>query len=165
METFPDSSMKSLVDALDRVRRIAHTNDIMQICERIVALHGDTRSALRYFLYERNNTYGLPFFLANRLREDQELEFIAAYRKDLGVGLPVGTKKGWPIIERPLPVAEMERVLHLHFKLGSSAANAQGPGDCLTAKDLAFLETSKFQAMILDDSPMSQNRSGEPSDP
>jgi hypothetical protein len=59
----------------------------------------------------------------------------------------------------------MERVLHLHLKLGSSAANAQGPGDRLTEKDLALLETSKFQAMILDDSPASQDPGGEPSDP
>ena len=64
--TFPESSMASLVASLDEIRRIAHTNDIVKICERIVAWHGDARAALRHFLADDTIYYGMSYFLANR---------------------------------------------------------------------------------------------------
>jgi hypothetical protein len=84
LENFPASSMPKLVDALDALRRIARTNDIVRISERIVALHGDACAALRHLLENPDLAYALPLFVANRLREDQELEFIAAYRRSDG---------------------------------------------------------------------------------
>jgi len=152
IETFPESSMAGLVASLDELRRIAHTNDIVKICERIVALHGDASAALRHFLDDDTIYYGMYYFLANRLREDQELEFISAYRKDLGIGLPVGASEGWPKVRRPLPLPDMEGILHGHVKHGMR----KGPVGwkfpmVLTEKDVELINSPRFQAVIADE--------------
>jgi hypothetical protein len=88
IENFPPSSMRDPVSALEGTRQVARTSEMVEIFQRIVALHGDASAAMRHVLDNEDQVYGLPFFLANRLREDQELEFTLAYRKDLGIGLP-----------------------------------------------------------------------------
>jgi hypothetical protein len=151
LESFPPSGMPRLVDTLDALRRIAHTSDIVKIAERMVALHGDTRAALRHLSENPDTKYGLPLFLANRMREDQELEFIAAYRRDLGVGPLVGSSKDWPVIKRQFPLVMMERAFRAHVRHEPRVEAEQGaPIGPFTAKDAAFLASPRIKAMLLD---------------
>jgi hypothetical protein len=151
LESFPPSSMPKLVDALDALRRIAHTQEIVSISERMIALHGDTRAALRHLIENPHSDYALPLFVTNRMREDQELEFVAAYRKDLGVGTPRGSRPDWPVIKRPFALADMEMMFRRHVRHGPRAEPKHltpvGPMD---AKDAALLETPKIKAMLSD---------------
>jgi FAD/FMN-containing dehydrogenase len=153
LESFPPSSMPKLVDALDALRRIAHIEEIVSISERMMALHGDTGAALRHLIQNPHADYALPLFVANRMREDQELEFVAAYRKDLGVGPPRGSRSDWPMIKRPFALGDMETMFRRHVRHGPRV-NPQhltpvGPMD---AKDAALLETPKIKAMLSDSS-------------
>lgn len=149
IETFPESSMAGLVASLDELRRLAHTNDIVRICERIVALHGDASAALRHFLDDETIYYGMYYFLANRLREDQELEFISAYRKDLGIGLPVGASEGWPTVRRPWPLPDMEGILHGHMKFAMHKDPVERNRPMvLTKKDVELINSPRFHAVI-----------------
>lgn len=50
IEKFPPSSMGDLVAGLEEIRRVARTSEIVEICGRIVAMHGATSSAMRHFL-------------------------------------------------------------------------------------------------------------------
>jgi hypothetical protein len=154
IENFPASSMRDLVAALEEIRRVARTSEMVEICQRIVELHGAASAATRHFLDKDDLTYGLPFFLANRLREDQELEFTLAYRNDLGIGLPERASKDWLIVSRPWPSVEAEKILHTHVKFGKpkEAVGRQFPKP-LTEKDMALVDSPKFQAMIAPQSP------------
>lgn len=151
LESFPPSAMPQLVDALDVVRRIAHTQEIVSISERMIALHGDTRAALRHLIENPRSDYALPLFVANRMREDQELEFIAAYRKDLGVGPPRGSRPDWPVLKRPFALSDMEMMFRRHVRHGPRVEprhlSRVGPMD---AKDAALLETPKIKAKLSD---------------
>jgi hypothetical protein len=151
LESFPPSSMPKLVDALDVLRRIAHTQEIVSISERMIALHGDARAALRHLIENPRSDYALPLFVANRMREDQELEFVAAYRKDLGVGPPRGSRPDWPVIKRPFALGDMEMMFRRHVRHGPRAEPKHltrvGPMD---AKDAALLETPKIKTMLSD---------------
>jgi len=151
LEDFPDSSMSALADALDEIRRLARTEEIVRVCSRIVALHGDTAAALRYFANEPTDQYGLPYFLANRLREDQELEFIAAYRKDLGIGYPAGASEDWPKAKRPYPLAGMEQTLHAHLHLESPTREGQAVSKAITEKDANLLSSPRMRVLLADD--------------
>jgi hypothetical protein len=153
IENFPPSSMKDLVEALENIRRISRTNKMVEICQRIVELHGVASAAIRHFLNEEDLTYGLPFFLANRLREDQEHEFTLAYRNDLGIGLPDGSSKDWLTVHRSWPSVEAEKLLSTYVEFGvpktdsSKAVGNQSPKP-LTQKDIILIGSPRFQAMI-----------------
>lgn len=154
IENFPPSSMGDLVAALEEIRRVARTSEIVEICERIVAMHGAISSAMRHFLQNDNIAYGLPFFLANRLTEDQELEFTLAYRDDLGIGLPERANKEWLTVSRPWPSVHAERIFHAHVKHGISKEHGeQQYPKPLTERDIALIESPKFQAMIVTERP------------
>jgi hypothetical protein len=154
LETFPPSSMPKLVDALDTLRRIALTSGVVMICERMVALHGDARAALRQLYENPGHRYGLPWFLASRLREDQEREFVLAYRQDLGLGPPIGSPPDWPVAERPFKPAEAEVILHHHLRhsQGVEAINGVPVGE-LSDKDAKVLDNPRIKAMLADDTP------------
>jgi hypothetical protein len=94
----------------------SHTQEIVSISERLIALHGDTRAALRHLIENPHSDYALPLFVANRMRQDQELEFVAAYRKDLGVGPPRSSRPDWPVIRRPLALGDMEMMCRRHVR-------------------------------------------------
>ena len=112
-------------------------------------MHGATSSAMRHFLQNDNAAYGLPFFLANRLTEDQELEFTLAYRNDLGIGLPERTNKEWLTVSRPWSSVQAERTFHTHVKHGISKEHGGQPyPKPLTEQDIVLIESPKFQAMI-----------------
>ncbi|MEV6866287.1 hypothetical protein AB0M44_35495 [Streptosporangium subroseum] len=157
IEEFPESPLRRLVLVLEEIRRIARTNEIIQISERMVAHHGSTAAALRFFLFEEGDAYGLPLFLASRLREDQELEFISAYRKDLGIGVPKGAKKNYPIIQRPWPVSDAEKILNSHLRhdlrLRKNDKQVNGKEEYtpkkLHEKDMEKVASPKLSAMTL----------------
>lgn len=153
LETFPPSSMPKLVDALDSLRRIALTSGIVTISERMVALHGDARAALRELHENPTRNYGLPWFLASRLREDQEREFVLAYRQDLGLGPPAGSPPDWPVAQRPFNPAEAEALLSLHLRRGPAELKV-GVAE-LSTKDAKILDNPRIKAMLADDAPSS----------
>ena len=149
LENFPPSRMPQLVGALDALRRIAHTQEIVSISERMVALHGDACAALRHLFENPGADYALPLFVANRMREDQELEFVAAYRKDLGVGPPLGSRPDWPVVKRRFPLIDMERSFRRHVKHGSKVEPQHlVPVGPLSTKDAALLETPRIKGML-----------------
>jgi hypothetical protein len=149
MESFPASSMGDLVAALEEIRRVARTSEIVEICERIVAMHGAASSAMRHFLDNDDLAYGLPLFLANRLREDQELAFTLAYRSDLGIGLPERASRNWLTVSRPWPSVQMEKIFHAHVKHGIFKKHDERHyPKPLTEQDIVLIESPKFQAMI-----------------
>lgn len=158
LANFPTSPMKDLVSALEAIRRLAHTHEIVKIAERIVRLHGDASAAMRLYMVNDELTYGLPLFLVDRFGEDCILEFVAAYRKDLGIGPPKGARKDFPIMDRGLPMSlhEAERFLRIHLGPVSGQRTSlpwpeTGTGKPLTAKDSSLLATPKFRALLVDD--------------
>ncbi len=162
IEKFPPSSMGDLVAALEEIRRVARTSEIVEICERIVAMHGAASSAMRHFLENDDIAYGLPFFLANRLTEDQELEFTLAYRNDLGIGLPERANRDWLTVSRPWSSVQAERIFRAHVKHGISKEHGgQQYPKPLTEKDIALIESPKFQAMIATESPTASEESSK----
>ncbi|MDX3747374.1 hypothetical protein [Streptomyces sp. AK08-02] len=155
LQNFPPSRISDLTDALDRIRRIAHTNDVVEIVKRVISLHGDAAAALRYYLQNDTLNYGLPLFLADRLGEDQILEFISAYRRDLLIGPPVGAPANFPIVDRGFPMsqAQVEQVLRRHLQSSPAARNADpvatnASARPLTDGDRRDLQTSEFRAII-----------------
>lgn len=161
LEQFPDSPMSDLVETLEKIRRIARTYEVVQIAERVIRLHGDAATALRFFVQSDSITYGLPLFLANRLGGDQVLEFIAAYRRDLLIGPPKGASGNFPIIDRGMPVSisEAEQNLRIHLRNEPAAARdsesfspATSP-KVLTEKDAQLLEKPQYRSLILEEDP------------
>jgi hypothetical protein len=150
---FPQSPLPALVDVLDKMRRVTHTHEIVKVGERIVALHGDASTALRYFMMEESAVYGLPLFLCNKLGEDQALEFISIYRKDLGIGIPKGAEKSYPVIDRGWPIVDAEQQLRRYLRSGIMHTSdfsppANSDGRLLTEGDRRLLESPRFRVMI-----------------
>lgn len=161
LESFPPSSMPTLVDTLDALRRIAHTEEIVSITERMIALHGDTRAALRHLFENPRAEYALPLFVASRMREDQELEFTAAYRKDLGVGPPLGSRPDWPVVQRRFALGDMEMMFRRHVRHGPRVEPEHlTPVGPLSANDNALLETPRIKAILSDIDPAALNVEG-----
>ncbi|MET8011574.1 hypothetical protein ABZU86_09780 [Streptomyces sp. NPDC005271] len=154
---FPSSRMRDLVDTLDRIRRLAHMHEVVQVAERVVSLHGDAAAALRFYVQSESLTYGLPLFLADRLGEDQILEFVSACRRDLLLGPPKGAPKNFPMIDRGMPVSrvEAEQILRHHLQSspdsrGFDPSSTHGTVRPLVEEDRRDLETPKFRALIAD---------------
>ncbi|WP_147312152.1 hypothetical protein [Thermomonospora umbrina] len=160
LEEFPDSPMQDLVGSLDGLRRIARTNDIVTIAERVVSLHGDASAAMRFYMTSEELTYGLPLFLIDRFCEDCEREFVAAYRRDLGIGAPKGAQKDFPVVQRALPMSIADAQILLRAFVSASGGEPEaagvvwpevGTGKPLTAKDSRLLKTPKYRAMLTDE--------------
>lgn len=151
IENAPPSAMDDLVESFQILRRLARTNRIIEIGRRMIALHGDTSSALRKFLTDDSLYYGLEYFLACRLQEDQESEFIASYRKDLGLKPPTGAPKEYPVIKRPWPLTSAERILHIHVSRWSKEIGQLNEAKPLTKNDIKLLQSPRFQALIADE--------------
>jgi hypothetical protein len=155
---FPSSPLPDLISALETIRRLARTHLMVEVCENIVALSGDAAAAMRIYQTETNLSYGLPYFLAMRLREDRAREFIAAYRKDLGIGLPEGAPKTYPIAARPWPPEFAEGHLRLHLRAAKQISTAPEPDAPMTALELtkqdhSLLQSPRFKALLLPPDP------------
>lgn len=154
---FPDSPMEDLTNTLEKMRQVTRTSELVKVAERIIRLHGDGAAALRYYLQHDDLAYGLPLFLANRLGEDQTLEFISAYRRDLHIGPPKGAASDFPIISRGLPIsiAEAEEELRSHLQRSPHAVRdfelMPGSARPLTAEDIRELSTVRYRNLILED--------------
>ncbi|WP_219502085.1 hypothetical protein [Nonomuraea ceibae] len=155
---FPDSPMHDFTSCLQEVRRMAHSIEIIKSAEQMVALRGDAATALKIFLADDSEMYGLPYFLANRLGEDQELEFVAAYRKELGIGPPKGAPKNYPVPSRPWPIDKAQA----HFKSFlrhtpkahiKDSDYKEGVSKKLTKEDVRLLESPRFKELIKNDEP------------
>jgi hypothetical protein len=150
IENAPPSAMGDLVESFQSLRRLARTSRIVEISQRMIALHGDASAALRKFLTDDSLYYGLEYFLACRLQEDQELEFIANYREDLGIKPPVGAPKTYPMADRPWPLPLAERILHVHLNRWPKEIGQINGAKSLTEKDLKLLNSPRFKALIAD---------------
>ncbi|MFJ2346480.1 hypothetical protein [Streptomyces antimycoticus] len=157
IQDFPPSRMGDLVETLDRIRRLAHRHEVVKVAERVVSLHGDAATALRFYLQSESLNYGLPLFLADRLGEDQILEFISAYRRDLLIGPPKGAPGNFPIVDRGLSMspARAEQVLRQHLQAYPEARNIDpsafgGTSRPLTERDMQDLDSPEFRAIIAD---------------
>jgi hypothetical protein len=148
IENAPPSAMGDLVETFQTLRRLAHTSRIVEISQRMIALHGDASSALRKFVTDDSLYYGLAYFLACRLQEDQELEFIANYREDLGLKPPIGASKEYPRVKRPWPLPLAERILHVHLNQWPKESIQVDNAKALTEKDVKFLNSPRLQALI-----------------
>jgi hypothetical protein len=116
-KAFPVSPMADVVAALDQVRRLARGYSVITSAESIVQLFGDMAGALRAALEEPAPNDELTWFLLQRFLEDRVSEFVHGYRDDLGLGVPSGAPKRWPIVERDRPVSlrDSERVVRAHI--------------------------------------------------
>jgi hypothetical protein len=153
IENAPPSAMSDLVESFQTLRRLARTNRIVEISQRMIALHGDASAALRKFLTDDSLCYGLEYFLACRLQEDQELEFIANYREDLGLKPPVGAAKTYPMAKRPWPLPLAEHFLHIHLNRWPKEIGQASSAKSLTEKDLKRLNSPRLKALIADETP------------
>jgi len=115
---FPASPMPELMEALDRIRRLAHVYAVVTSAEAIVRLFGDMAGASRAALERPGSNDEITWFLLQRFVEDRIDEFVHAYREDLGIGRPSGAPKRWPIVERerPWPIDESEAILRAHIR-------------------------------------------------
>jgi hypothetical protein len=112
-EAFPESPMTDLVAALERVRRLARGYSVITSAEAIVQHFVDMAGASRAALEEPGPNDEITWFLLQRFLEDRVSEFVHGYREDLGLGLPSGAPKRWPVVERERPVSleDSERIL------------------------------------------------------
>jgi hypothetical protein len=155
LSAFPDSSLPDLVNALEKIRKLTRTYAVVEAAESIVSLHGDISAATRLYGSEPSAIYGLPLFLGYRLIEDKKLEFIAAYRHDLGIGHPEGARKNFPKIERKHTSPDPEETLRNYLKCGPHILNeaykvSDGAELEILDIDRGFLDTPKIRAMIQD---------------
>jgi hypothetical protein len=116
LETFPASPMQQLVEALEEVRRLAHTYAVVSSADNVFRLFLDMIAAFRSALDEPGPNDEITWFLLQRLQEDRTREFVHAYREDLGLGHPVGGPKDYPIAKRPWPPDVPETVLRAHLR-------------------------------------------------
>lgn len=132
LAAFPPSSMADLSAALDQIRRLARSYDLVRAAEHMMQLHADLIAAQRKTLdavtgggatrerellpEAKQNDDILWFVLTNHLR-DRELEFVYSYRAELGIGDPEGGPKRYPIEQRdrPWPLAVAERIVREHL--------------------------------------------------
>lgn len=112
-EAFPESPLKDLVGALERIRRLARGYSVITAAQSIVQLFGDMASASRTTLEDPGPDDEITWFLLQRFLDDRLSEFVHAYRDDLGLGPPSGAPARWPIVERDRPVSleDSEQIL------------------------------------------------------
>lgn len=116
-EAFPASAFPELVEALERVRRLARGYTVISSAEAIVRLFGDATGAVRAAVEDPGPNDDITWFVLQRLLDDRVGEFLHGYREDLGIGSPSGGPKRWPIVdrERPVSVEESERIVRAHI--------------------------------------------------
>jgi hypothetical protein len=126
-EAFPESSLPDLVAALQRVRRLAHGYSVITSAEAIVRLFGDMASASRAALEEPGLNDEITWFLLQRFLDDRVSELVHCYRTDLGLGLPSGAPKGWPMAERG--TARLAGGVRAHLRTHIPKKKAHGSPD------------------------------------
>ncbi|WKU04954.1 hypothetical protein [Micromonospora sp. HUAS LYJ1] len=125
---FPSPVMADLAAALDVVRRLARSYEVVRAGEQMVRLHGDMAVAQRKMLdavtarggnrelsFHEKETDDILWFLLTNILRDRTLEFSYAYRVDLGIGDPRGGPKKYPTEPRPWPLEDSEHVLRAHI--------------------------------------------------
>lgn len=114
---FPESPMGDLVEALERVRRMARAYSVVVSAEAIVRLFSDVATASRKALEEPEPNDDVTLFLLDRFVEDRVSEFIHGYRQELELKHPKGAPKTWPIPnrKRPASLADSERIVRAHI--------------------------------------------------
>lgn len=129
LSDFPASRMAELIGALESIKRLARSYALIRSAEQIVRLHGDLATANKKMLEVVTSTESrrdltndekqqddiLWFVLKNMLR-DRELEFVYAYRSELGIGDPHAGPSQFPMEARirPFSLDESEHIVRAH---------------------------------------------------
>jgi hypothetical protein len=111
LDAFPASPMGELVDALEAIRRVARTYQVITSAESVVRLFADMAAASRAAITTPGPNDEITWFLLQRFSEDREKEFVFAYREDLGIGRPKGGPRHYPRPKRPRPADQSESIL------------------------------------------------------
>ncbi|WP_405095563.1 hypothetical protein [Micromonospora sp. NBC_01412] len=125
---FPSPVMGDLVAALDAIRRLVHSYEVVRVGEQMIRLHADMAAAQRRMLdavtadggrrdlsAEDKQTDDILWFVLTNILRDRMLEFTYAYRVDLGIGDPKGGPKKYPTEPRPWPLEHSEHILRAHI--------------------------------------------------
>jgi len=126
-DSFPASPMPDMVEALRRIERVAGDYSVIQAGQNIVRLFGDMATALKRAITAPSPNDEIVWFLLQRFEEDREREFVFAYRKDLGLGTPVGAPTGFPMQSRPWPLGDAEAIVRTHMRGNGSGGAAKAP--------------------------------------
>lgn len=116
LASHPPPVMEEIGNALDTVRRLARSYAVVRAAESMVRLYGDLTAFQRKTLNaafadgsRRRLTKDavecddISWFVLTNLLRDRELEFVHAYRQELGIGSPAGGPTRFPMEERITP--------------------------------------------------------------
>jgi hypothetical protein len=110
-DNFSASALPDLIAARDRIELVAGDYSVIQAAQNIIRLFGDMATARKAAMTSPTSNDDLVWFLLQRFEEDREREFVYAYRKDLGLGVPAGAPKNFPVPSRPWPLGEAEALV------------------------------------------------------
>lgn len=113
----PAPVMEDVTAALDAVRRLARSYAVVRAAEGMVRLYGDiaafqgktldavfVNGSKRQLSRAGIECDDITWFVLTNLLRDRELEFVYAYRQELGIGSPTGGPAKFPIEDRATPV-------------------------------------------------------------
>ena len=128
---FPPSVLSELITVSDQIRHLARLYSVITAAEAIVQLFLDMTAANRAALEMPASDDEITWFVLQRLTDDRISEFVHGYRKDLGLGPPVGAPKTWPVIQRkrPWPVEQSEAILRAYIWQRRKGIPASKPSD------------------------------------
>jgi hypothetical protein len=119
-ETVPPTSLGRLIDTLDEMRRLARIYSVITSAEAILRLLTDMSRAMGAALDNPAPNDEIIWFVLNRMPEDRMTEFVHGYRKDLGIGIPKGAPKTWPVEPREFPMSmsrgQTEALIRAHIR-------------------------------------------------
>lgn len=103
-ETVPPTFLGELITTLDEIRRLTRIYSVITSAEAILHLFIDMSRAAGTTLDKPGPSDEITWFVLNRFIEDRITEFAHGYREDLGLGVPKGAPKKWPVVPREFPM-------------------------------------------------------------
>jgi hypothetical protein len=98
--TVGPSLFGELATTLDDMRRLARIYSVITCAEAILRLFLDMTRAAGVALDNPGPNDEITWFVLNNFIEDRIAEFVHGYREDLGLGVPKGAPKTWPVDQK-----------------------------------------------------------------